>query len=133
MTNQDQHTPEKEASPDEAREREKLHDELVIQLEEHTPEGHGAVPDNPWLTLPVMVALALLALTVGTVVLWLVAGWLTGIVALILVVCYLIVGWAVAWMSGILRAKEHEQIEREVEHEIRDLEAARRQGQPPAP
>jgi fatty acid desaturase len=125
----DQHSPEPGPTP--GADRQSQHDQLVVEMEEHTPEGHGAVADKPGTNLPLMLALAVGALIIITVLAWLAAGWLTGLLAMVLVACYLILGWAVAWFSGLLRTREHQDIERDVDRQMHDVDTARRQGPPP--
>jgi len=102
---------------------ERLHDQLLHELEEHTPEGPGPGRrtfrrEIRWL-VPILVA----GLIGGGAALHWLGGWLAVGIGAVLFFLYALLGAAPAEIGSILRWREHKHFEDVVEHEIEEMEA----------
>lgn len=104
----------------EARTGDAAPEDIVLDIERHTPEGAG-VSSHECRWLPVLMpGLALLGITTVMMVLGVSEGWRAGLLGAGAVLTGCAVSWIVVWGAGLMRRREETQIRHEVEDFVLD-------------
>lgn len=98
---------------------------LIEDLQRHTPEGLEAPPEARRLSMWIVIPLAIVAMTVLCAAVYSFGGWEGVIVAFILLPMFYFLASSPLWITALLRAKEHKEIEEEADQVLHDDEPTR--------
>lgn len=102
--------------------RQRLHDELLSEMEHHSPEGEEAHADNTRWVLIGAVVLQLLVVGAGVTGLWLTAGPAAAGVGAIMIVGLYTIGVLPQWNAARIRWSEQREFEAKILNKIERME-----------
>lgn len=95
-----------------------VHDSLLREREQHTPEGTSPDRKTTRWEVRLLAPVVVLALIAGGVVAYRFVGWVGAVVGGILLVVYLAWGAGPELIASVLRRQEHRRLEGEVQRDL---------------
>lgn len=104
---------------DEARNR--LHQEMLTDMEHHSPEGEEVHSNSKWIWV-LVASIQLVLITAGIVGLWLTAGRAAAGVGAVMVLGLYLIGVAPQWNAARIRWREQQEFEQTILNRIERME-----------
>ncbi len=116
--------------------RQRVHDEMLTEMEHHSPEGEEAPESHNWTTFVIAAALQVLMIGAGVTGLWLTAGPAAAGVGAVMIVGLYSIGVLPQWNAARIRWAEQREFEEKILMRIDRMErrvAGRAEGSKSAP